>query len=102
MEVRPGEFFFETSHGRITGGYDGCNSWNFVADQPGMIESTLQGCGQSARMAAYDAVVHSRKMRFVRDGDGLIVIGGEHRLSAQPITSDAQPPLLIADGPLPE
>lgn len=100
--VRKGEFLVEIIDGSIKSGYDGCKRWAFVEDKPGVIESTLQGCGTSKPREAYEAVVFIGKPRFAEAGGDLLITSGKHALRATNTASADQPPSLIGDGRLPE
>ena len=99
VPVEPGEFFLTTSDEKILGGYDGCNSFSKIAGQPGMVESTLQGCGESARMRAYVAVALSQDAEVGMEGDTLVARTSSATLRARPIGDTEQIPTRIADQP---
>ena len=97
--VEEGEFTIETSDSRIVGGYDGCNSWSKVPGEPGMVESTLQGCGKSERMLAYDTVSLGDTAQLSLSDGTLMAEAAGHRLSATPWAEHDQVELKIADYP---
>lgn len=96
-EPAPLGYSLDVSAGRLTGGYDGCNSWYWDQaarrHQPRSLVATEQGCENNAVRRSYWVAVRDENVRMATRPDGMLVVeGGGHHLIARPRAAEAEAP----------